>query len=111
MNGLFTLAFIACCRWQSPDGEIAHIARWLPGNVSRYGLRAQFRVNNVFAAPFPKYVHDDYGSGVQPYGDWRGRVYSVSLTSTFLGPGAVLFRLERTRDRQGSRASARRQAG
>ena len=26
---------------------------------------------------------DPTGTGVQPYGDWRGRTYSLSLTASF----------------------------
>ena len=64
------------------------LTRWLPGNASRksgrsrYGLNGQLRVNNIFAAPFPHYAYDTT-VGVQPYGDWRGRTYSLSLTATF----------------------------
>ena len=61
----------------------ADLGRWIPWPDTRYGLRAQFRVNNVLSAPFPKYVWDSSGAGVQPYGDWRGRSYSLSLTATF----------------------------
>ena len=42
-----------------------------------------YRVNNVFATPYPRYENHSSGAGVQPYGDWRGRVYSLSLTTTF----------------------------
>ena len=38
---------------------------------------------SVLGAPFPKNVFDPSGAGVQPYGDWRGRAYSLSLTATF----------------------------
>ena len=69
--------------WQFDPFVQADLGRWLPWRDTRYGLRAQFRVNNVFSAPFPKYVWDSSGAGVQPYGDWRGRTYSLSLTATF----------------------------
>ena len=59
------------------------LGRWLPWKDSRYGLRAQLRVNNLFEAAFPKYVNDPSAAGVEPYGDWRGRVYSISVTATF----------------------------
>jgi len=69
--------------WQF-DAFVQHdLASWLPWKSSRYGLRVQARVNNVLAAPFPKYVNDRFGADVQPYGDWRGRVYSLSLTASF----------------------------
>lgn len=75
--------------WQFDTFVQADLARWLwekPGKTgknSRAGLRAQVRINNVFATPPPKYVNDPSQTGVQVYGDWRGRVYSVSLTATF----------------------------
>lgn len=69
--------------WQFDTFCQADVARWLPWKSTRYGLRAQARVNNVFGTPYPKYVNDAYNSGIQPYGDWRGRVYSLSLTATF----------------------------
>jgi iron complex outermembrane receptor protein len=58
------------------------LGRWLPGKESRLGLRGQFRVNNVFGTAFPSYTGGS-SVGVQPYGDWRGRTYSLSLTVTF----------------------------
>ena len=58
------------------------LARWLPGLTVPHGLRGQLRVNNVFGAAFPRYAGGS-GFGVQPYGDWRGRTYSLSLTVTF----------------------------
>jgi len=61
----------------------ADLRRWLPATDRRFGLRAQLRVNNLFDAAFPPYANDPSGAGVQPYGDWRGRTYSLSLTATF----------------------------
>jgi len=46
-------------------------------------LRLQLRINNVFDAAFPRYANDPSGAGVQPYGDWRGRTCSLSLTTAF----------------------------
>ncbi|HVZ65779.1 MAG TPA: TonB-dependent receptor plug domain-containing protein [Lacunisphaera sp.] len=46
-------------------------------------LRVQVRVNNVFDAAFPRYANDPSGAGVQPYGDWRGRRFSLSLATAF----------------------------
>lgn len=69
--------------WQFDAYAHADLSRWLPGKKDRYGLRAQLRVNNILGADFPKYANEGSGSGVQPYGDWRGRVYSVSVTATF----------------------------
>ncbi|HWA08066.1 MAG TPA: TonB-dependent receptor [Opitutaceae bacterium] len=59
------------------------LARWIPWKSSRFGLRGQIRVNNLSNAGPPKYTDDSLGTGVQSYGDWRGRVYSLSLTATF----------------------------
>lgn len=63
-------AFVQC--------EVGKWIRWAPRN-----LRVQARVNNVFSEPFPRYANASSGAGIQAYGDWRGRVYSLSLTSTF----------------------------
>lgn len=60
------------------QSEVGKWIRWAPKN-----LRVQVRVNNLFSEPFPRYAHASSGAGVQAYGDWRGRVYSLSLTSTF----------------------------
>ncbi len=57
------------------------LGRWFPWKSPRYGLRGQLRVDNMFRAEPPKYAQDP--TGVQSYGDWRGRVYSVSMTVTF----------------------------
>ena len=69
--------------WQFDPYAQADLGRWLPWHDTRYGLRVQFRINNIFSAPFPKYVWDSSGAGVQPYGDWRNRTYSLSLTARF----------------------------
>lgn len=61
----------------------AELARWIPWLEGRAGLRAQLRVNNVFDAAFPAYANDPSGAGVQPYGDWRGRTYSLAVTASF----------------------------
>jgi iron complex outermembrane receptor protein len=60
------------------QGNVGEWFSWLP-----HGLRAQVRVNNLFSSPYPRYEGHGSGAGVQPYGDWRGRVYSLSLTTTF----------------------------
>jgi hypothetical protein len=60
------------------QGDVGRWCSWLPN-----GLRAQVRVNNLFSAAYPRYENHGSGAGVQPYGDWRGRVYSLSLTTTF----------------------------
>jgi outer membrane receptor protein involved in Fe transport len=69
--------------WQFDAYAHVDLARWLPGKKGRYGLRAQLRVNNLLGADFPPYANEGSGSGVQPYGDWRNRVYSLSVTATF----------------------------
>ena len=69
--------------WQFDAFLQGELGRWLPWRSSRYGLRAQLRVNNISGFDFPKYHAEGSGSGVQPYGDWRGRTYSLSLTATF----------------------------
>jgi hypothetical protein len=73
---------IASC-WQFDAYLQSELGRWLPWKSSRVGLLAQLRINNLFGPDFPKYANDPSGAGVQAYGDWRGRTYSVSLTATF----------------------------
>ncbi|MES2692676.1 MAG: TonB-dependent receptor [Verrucomicrobiota bacterium] len=60
------------------QSELGRWIKWMPD-----GLRVQVRVNNLFAEPFPRYTNAGSGTGVQAYGDWRGRVFSLSVTSTF----------------------------
>lgn len=69
--------------WQFDAYVQADLTRLLPGIDPRRGLRAQLRVNNLSGFDFPKYPNHSSGTGVQPYGDWRGRTYSLSLTTTF----------------------------
>ncbi len=69
--------------WQFDTYVESDVGRWFPWDHAHFGLRAQLRVNNVFGDRFPKYVAEPSGSGVQPYGDWRGRTYSLSLTANF----------------------------
>jgi len=59
------------------------LTRWLPWDQTRYGLSLQLRVNNVLSAGFPKYIDDPSGAGLDAYGDWRGRTYTLSVTATF----------------------------
>jgi iron complex outermembrane recepter protein len=65
--------------WQFDVYTHANLKRWLPWQDSRYGLRAQLRINNVFGPGFPYY----WATGALPYGDWRGRTYSLSITAIF----------------------------
>ena len=69
--------------WQFDTFLQSDLGRWLPWQSSRFGLRGQVRVNDLFGAHLPRYAGDASGAGVQPYGDWRGRTYSLSLTATF----------------------------
>jgi hypothetical protein len=69
--------------WQFDSYLQGDLGRWVPWKSPRYGLRGQLRVDNIFGAAAPKYAEDPSGAGVQSYGDWRGRIYSVSVTVTF----------------------------
>ncbi len=69
--------------WQFDAYAQVDLARWLPWQGGNRGLRAQVRINNLSGFDYPKYVNEAAGAGVQPYGDWRGRTYSLSLTATF----------------------------
>ncbi|HRI80916.1 MAG TPA: TonB-dependent receptor plug domain-containing protein [Opitutaceae bacterium] len=69
--------------WQQDIHAHINLARWLPGLLNRRDLRAQLRINNVFDAAFPRYANDPSGAGVQPYGDWRRRTYSLSVSAAF----------------------------
>lgn len=69
--------------WQFDAFVQGDLARWLPWKSTRFGLRGQLRVNNLFNAAPPRFADDPSGAGVQSYGDWRGRVYSLSVTATF----------------------------
>ncbi|MDQ5979864.1 MAG: iron complex outerrane recepter protein, partial [Verrucomicrobiota bacterium] len=69
--------------WQLDALAQTDLTRWLPGNPQNYRLHAQLRVNNLSGFDFPKYVADPTGAGVQAYGDWRGRTYSLSVTASF----------------------------
>jgi iron complex outermembrane receptor protein len=69
--------------WQLDAFVQGDLARWLPRRTHGPGLRAQLRVNNVLGRNFPTYMAHPSGAGVQPYGDWRGRTYSLSLTASF----------------------------
>jgi len=69
--------------WQFDAYAQADLVRLLGWKTKRYGLRGQLRVNNLSGFDYPKYYYDSAASGVQPYGDWRGRTYSVSVTATF----------------------------
>jgi hypothetical protein len=67
--------------WQFDGYVQTDLGRWLPWRHDRTGLSLQLRVNNLFRWGFPFFVDDP--TGVQPYSDWRGRTYSLSLNATF----------------------------
>lgn len=69
--------------WQFDAYVQTDLARWLPWKVTRFGLRGQLRVNNLFDARPPRYANDPSGAGLQPYGDWRRQTYAVSVQATF----------------------------
>ena len=69
--------------WQVDAFLQGDVSRWLPRGTAGAGLHAQLRVNNVFGRNFPAYDAHPSGAGVQPYGDWRGRTYSLSFTASF----------------------------
>lgn len=69
--------------WQLDAFVQADLGRWLPWTNPRHGLRAQLRVNNLTGFDYPRYANHGSGTGLQPYGDWRGRTYSVSVTAAF----------------------------
>ncbi|HWA26768.1 MAG TPA: TonB-dependent receptor [Lacunisphaera sp.] len=69
--------------WQFDAYGQADLTRWLPRRSDKFRLGAQLRINNLSNYEFPKYVNDPSGTGRQPYGDWRGRTYSFSLTASY----------------------------
>lgn len=69
--------------WQFDAYAQVDLSPWLPWKSKQRGLRAQIRVNNLSDFDYPKYAAEASNAGVQPYGDWRGRTYSLSLTATF----------------------------
>ncbi len=69
--------------WQFDGYLQSDLGRWLPWKSTHYSVRGQLRVDNLFDSGPPKYANDPSGAGVQSYGDWRGRVYSLSATFTF----------------------------
>jgi outer membrane receptor protein involved in Fe transport len=70
--------------WQFDGSVQTDLTRWLPSTTQKgHSLRLQLRVNNLFDAAPPSYAADPSLVGVQSYGDWRGRVYSLSLSATF----------------------------
>jgi len=69
--------------WQLDGYVQGDLTRFLPGKPARFKLSAQLRVNNLSNFAFPKYTLDGSGAGVQPYGDWRGRTFSLSLNAEY----------------------------
>ena len=69
--------------WQFDAYLQTDIGHWVLPADSTVRLRGQLRVDNLLARPYPFYASEPSDSGVQPYGDWRGRTYSLSLTAEF----------------------------
>lgn len=71
--------------WQLDAYVRSELTRWLPRpwQSKRFKLQAQLRVNNLSNFEFPKYLGDALGTSLRPYGDWRGRVYSLSLNAAY----------------------------
>ncbi|MCC5023509.1 MAG: hypothetical protein J6386_12330 [Candidatus Synoicihabitans palmerolidicus] len=69
--------------WQTDLYAQADLGHWFLPSESHYGLKGQIRVNNVFKKGYPYYANEASGAGIQPYGDWRGRTLSLSLTAEF----------------------------
>lgn len=69
--------------WQFDAFAQCDLGRWLPWTSASDSVRGQLRVDNVLGAGPPRYADDPSGAGVQQYGDWRGRVFSASVTVTF----------------------------
>lgn len=69
--------------WQADLYAQADLGHWLLPADSRLGLKAQLRLNNAFKNSYPTYANEASNAGVQPYGDWRGRTFSLSLKAEF----------------------------
>lgn len=69
--------------WQLDAYAQTDLTSWLPGDPKKFRLSAQLRINNLSDFNFPKYANDVSGAGVQAYGDWRGRTYSLSAAVAF----------------------------
>jgi iron complex outermembrane receptor protein len=46
-------------------------------------LQGQIRINNLLGTDYPDYASHPSGARIQPYGDWRGRTASLSVTVGF----------------------------
>jgi outer membrane receptor protein involved in Fe transport len=69
--------------WQADAFVQWDLSKHLPWRGDRTRTTLQLRVNNLTGFAFPKYVNDPSGAGVQAYGDWRGRTYSLSVATSF----------------------------
>ena len=69
--------------WQWDIYTQWELTSWLKLDPKKRRVRALLRINNVFDQAFPAYASNPTGAGVQPYGDWRGPTYSLSVTSEF----------------------------
>ncbi len=68
--------------WEFDIYGQADLTRWLPWKDKLRQLRAQLRINNLLEADPPLDV-SRASLLVRPYGDWRGRTYVASLTTSF----------------------------
>lgn len=69
--------------WQCGAYLQRNLSGLLPAHRKRLSLQLQLRVDNLLEAQPPRYANDSSGAGVQGYGDWRGRTYSLSTTLSF----------------------------
>ncbi|HEX2862681.1 MAG TPA: hypothetical protein VHN79_13625, partial [Lacunisphaera sp.] len=71
--------------WQLDAYVRSDVTRWLPQRLrsDRLRLGVQFRINNLTDYEFPKYANAESGTGRQPYGDWRGRTFSLSFNAEY----------------------------
>lgn len=71
--------------WQMDAYIQSDLTHLLPARhrPDRLRLGVQLRVNNITNYEFPRYVNAPSGTGRQPYGDWRGRTFSVSFSANY----------------------------
>jgi len=69
--------------WQCGAYLQRNLSGLLPAPARRLSLQVQLRLDNLLDTQPPRYANDSSGAGVQSYGDWRGRTYSLSTTLSF----------------------------
>lgn len=69
--------------WQCGAYVQRSLSGLLPSKARNLSLQLQLRIDNLLNAQPPRYANDSSGAGVQSYGDWRGRTYSLSTTLSF----------------------------